>query len=558
MESGFKSIKVAFLLLCHDRPEYIIRQLSMQYFQNENVKVYLHYDASKSDASYDQLVQFAKTSSNVDLIKDRVACKWGEYSLVDATQKMMRAGINDASFKADYFFLISDSCIPIRPFQELQQFLYVNPEKEFIEATDISKEQWVKDGLEIERCQYYFPFNFLSQRTQFDKFTHFQRSVGIKRKKPKGIQIHFGSQWFCITRKSANHVVERLGKPNIERFFKHSWIPDEFAIQSLIASFIPSHQIAGKNLTYFQFNSMGKPVVLYNDHFEMLTKQNFFFARKVSKEAKDLYKMLDLHTSQKFTGKVLSPNKLGDKGLHHSIYLEFNISPDRGSKIGRTAGNFGGGLDKNYKKFTVLTGISRPFIREVTKRLRQLSEEKYVVYDYLFEIDYLDPTSNGNSFMGISKKDLKRRDYDPVAFLYQIINSSDKHVIFCIDNYDLSQINNVLRWCHEASVIIVEPFGHDKIKQIVTSLSQDEIDLLEGIKTEELPNAIYKLYEMRNNYFWDYAFRDESHASVRYLNDANGPLPDKLKEIYKRVQPSSYLSSTLLNILNCCDSEVES
>jgi hypothetical protein len=251
----------------------VARALASPFFASPDVKVYLHYDARRSAAERDALAGALPPGLQHAFVAERVACGWGDYSLVEATHRLLRAATEDAGYQADHLVLLSASCVPIRPLASLQEFLRRRDGIDFIQAVDVTRRSWVKGGLEKERFELRFPFNFKTHRRLFESFTALQRRLGIRRRPPDGLRIHFGSQWFCLTRSTAVAVTARLADRGLRAFFAASWIPDEFAIQSLVMSVQRPERVAGHNLTYYEFDDQGRPLVLENGHFDHLLRQ---------------------------------------------------------------------------------------------------------------------------------------------------------------------------------------------------------------------------------------------------------------------------------------------
>src|SRR4051812_10712203 len=205
----------------------------------------------------------------------------------------MEAALADREFGAARLLLASGSCRPVRPLTSLQAFLRERPELDFIQAHDISRGRWTKGGLEEERFEYFFPFNYQTQRWWFERATALQRALRVRRRMPAGLRPHFGSQWFCLRRDTAAQVVAMLRRPELARFFASTWIPDEFAIQTAVAALRPASAIAGHGLTYYEFDAQGKPLVLEDWHCAHVRRQPFFFARKISPDARRLERELD-------------------------------------------------------------------------------------------------------------------------------------------------------------------------------------------------------------------------------------------------------------------------
>lgn len=501
----------------------------MKFFQNKHNKIYVHYDKSRSANWFKSLKEYAKDKPNIYLLEKRVACKWGEFSLVEATVNMMEACLTDSSFKADYLYLISGSCIPIKSFTTLQKVLSENKETEFIECNDINQQQWIVGGLDEDRYKYYFPFNFQTQRKWFDKFTNWQRKINLSRDRPSNFDPHFGSQWFCITKKAAEYVVSQMKVKEMYNFFKYCWIPDEFAIQSLVYKVSDSHKIANKSLTYFHFNSHGKPLVLYNDHIDFLKTTPFIFARKISKHAASLYFELD-----RFTGsnKIQDFNVQGRKPtLEYKLFTDKYTSEFSGGKIGRIRDQWKDGIDKNEKKYHILTGPCRYLIDKIINKASENSD--LAVYNFVFNTYNLTPSTHKDPYKGIAKSDIIVRNYDPVAFLYQLIHSDENEICFAFDqDEDLEQIKNIVRWDSNANIMLVEPHWRDKNEQKVSYLTETEAaEILElNIAPEKLPEIIQNVLKEKDKNFWTTLFHSKDYnANINWLEESSGHFSDTFK-----------------------------
>ena len=504
----------------------------MEYFRNENIQVHLHYDKNQPKKNFEAIKKGLSRFPNVKVLENRVRCYWGEYSLVDATLRMMTSAF-DLGFNPDYLYLFSDSCVPIKSFNNLQEFLYENNGKEFIEAYDIRYDKWVQDGLDVDRYKYYFPFNYRNHTKWFDRITAFQVKWNILRKCPDQLDIHFGSQWFCLTASTCLKVLKEMDKKELKTFFKWSWIPDEFAIQTLVHYCSGKESIFNESLTYVQFNSFGKPLVFYNDHLDHLLEQNRFFARKASSNATKLYQKLNEYTSTKSEPVILESLKVKDR--RYQRYKNREMEAGQGGKIGRIKNPFNSGMESNFKPFTVLTCVSKEYLKEVTKQARASLGDQYVIYDYPFDHEKLDPISNGQSYMGISSEDFHRRNYDPVSFLYQLIHSSSKNVVFCIDGSDLGKIKEVSRWSREASVIIIDPYPQDLFIAKAASISPSRAAELLKLPEEECVKQFRKMEDVEKTDFWIKAMQEGAHANINYLKDHSNNIALSLSELVKRI-----------------------
>lgn len=481
-------IKIGFILLCHEQPSHIEKLLKLPFFRSPDVKLYVHFDANASIYQYRDLALQELSLDNVNVLDDRVVCRWGEYSLVDATLRAIEYGLDDKHFRADYFYLISGSCFPIKPLSSLQKFLLNNPFYDFIEAVDPAIGKWAVGGHELERVRRHYPFNFQKQRLRFEAFTKFQKLLKISRRMPEGFKLRFGSQWFCIRRESAVDVTEYLRQDRIRKFLKHSWIPDEFAIQSAIATVGDEHEISKETLTYYEFRSDGKPLILYDDHERHLLRQPHFFARKRSQRADLLLEAFSQatptdHRPRSRVSKSMTPT--GHFRLHQKLL-------SGSSAIGNVKSETYNPMDLNRKDYWVVTGTSRDYIRAVMRTIR--SWRQHCAYDYLFDKNMLVPAHERSSFEGFSEKDLARRNYNPRSFLYEVVQNNDHNVLFALDPTDIPEVIEHVRRDRRARVIVVEPPVGDLTKRRILRLSDGDIPAFMGFESADIRDGVHAFF----------------------------------------------------------------
>ncbi len=236
-------------------------------------KTYREFQASLKDA---QMIKFSK----------RHYCEWGGWGITAATQvagEKMLASFADVR----HVFLASGSCLPLRPVSELIAYLDARPRIDFIESATTSDVPWTVGGLDIERFTLRFPFSWKTQRRLFDKYVELQRKLGLKRRIPKGLVPHMGSQWWCLTRQTLSAVLEDPERPKYDRYFRKVWIPDESYFQTLARQY--SSNIESRSLTLSKFDFQGKPHIFYDDHLQLLRRSDCFVARKIWPHADRVY-----------------------------------------------------------------------------------------------------------------------------------------------------------------------------------------------------------------------------------------------------------------------------
>ncbi|MEO1734349.1 MAG: beta-1,6-N-acetylglucosaminyltransferase, partial [Pseudomonadota bacterium] len=189
-------MSVGIVMLVHtalDRAEQAAR-----HWATAGCPVVIHVDAMVPRKTYSAFVNALSDVPTV-LFSKRYRCEWGTWGIVAASQaasELMLAEFKDVR----HVYLASGSCLPLRPVEELVEYLEERPRTDFIESATTADVPWTVGGLDQERFTLRFPFSWKRQRFLFDKYVELQRRLNLKRKMPKGLVPHMGSQWWCLTR----------------------------------------------------------------------------------------------------------------------------------------------------------------------------------------------------------------------------------------------------------------------------------------------------------------------------------------------------------------------
>lgn len=277
--------KIAYILLCHKEPEAIVAQAQRLTATGDYIAI--HFDARGGADDFAAIRSALADNSRVVFARRRIKCGWGEWSLVQASLLAVEAA--EAAFHdATHFYMMSGDCMPIKSSAYIHDYLRRH-DKDFIEGHDFFSSDWIKTGMKEDRLHFRHFFNERNQKWLFYQSLEWQRRLGLSRQAPPDLRIRIGSQWWCLRRRTIEAVLDFIRKrPDIRRFFKTTWIPDETFFQSLVWHLVPESQIEGRTLTFLLFTDYGMPVNFYDDQYEMLLGQDSLFARKISPEARAL------------------------------------------------------------------------------------------------------------------------------------------------------------------------------------------------------------------------------------------------------------------------------
>jgi len=281
--------KIAFILLCHKNPGEVIHQARRLTRVGDCMAI--HFDANSPKEDYETIRNALGDMEGVVLAKKRVACGWGAWSLVQATLNAVEAAV-EAFPDATHFYMLSGDCMAIKSAEYVHEFLDSH-DNDFIESYDFFASDWIKTGIKEERLIYRHFFNERKQKALFYGAMELQKRLGLTRQPPEDIQMMIGSQWWCLRRPTIEAILGFLKKrPDVTRFFKTTWIPDETFFQTLVRHLVPEREIENRTLTFLMFSDYGMPVTFYDDHYDLLLSQDFLFARKISPEASKLRQRL--------------------------------------------------------------------------------------------------------------------------------------------------------------------------------------------------------------------------------------------------------------------------
>ncbi|MDO9106804.1 MAG: beta-1,6-N-acetylglucosaminyltransferase [Methylovulum sp.] len=345
-------MKLAFIILAHEDPANLLRL--MQRLLVDGDIVIVHWDKKNQfDMQAAAQAYFDAESMRRVRFARRVAVEWGRWSMVEATLAGVQE-LEQSGTVADYAVLLSGADYLIKPLSALKAFLRAHSGKEFIECVDPDIDPWVVQGLVKERFQHHHWFNWRDNPQLFDWSLKTQKKLGLKRKIPGQLKPHFGSQWWALTWPTLKQVLAISRRRAIRQFFKTTWVPDELFFQTLVVAVVPKTQIVSSGLTFYHFSHQGRPLVFYNDHFDFLSRQQYFLARKLSPQATRLRDRLDdmLEQPTANSGGVTSLSKqLGS--YQHFIAVQWRGIPDR-RVVGRQLDAWYGDLEWNKKPYFVI------------------------------------------------------------------------------------------------------------------------------------------------------------------------------------------------------------
>ncbi|MFY0659529.1 MAG: glycosyl transferase [Shimia sp.] len=402
-------MSVGILMLVHtafDRAEQVAR-----HWTKYGCPVVIHVDASVKPKVHKKFVKALEDVPDVRFCK-RHKCEWGDWGLVAASQAAGETMLAEFP-EVRHIYLSSGSCLPLRPVQELKDYLAARPRTDFIESATTADVPWTVGGLDAERFTLHFPFSWKKHRFLFDKWVDIQRFLRVKRKIPNGVVPHMGSQWWCLTRQTLSAILQDPDRETFDKYFKRVWIPDESYFQTL--SRLYSSNIESRSLTLSKFDFQGKPHIFYDDHLQLLRRSDCFVARKIWPRANKLYngflrspegaiKMSEPNPAKidRIFAKAVERRTKGRTGL----YMQSRF-PNEGWENGMTFGRY-----SVFQGFTQLFEDFEPWLARATGAR---------VHGHLFSPEGAEFEGGQKVINGALSDAPKNRDYNSIAFLASLI-----------------------------------------------------------------------------------------------------------------------------------------
>jgi Core-2/I-Branching enzyme len=266
-------MKLAHLILAHKEPSQLERLIKR--LNHDSAEIYVQLDA-KADI---QAFAYLEKQYQVSFIKNRIKIYWGSYSIIQATLNGFEE-ILATGKQYSHINLLSGQDYPLQHNNRLLDFLFNNTSKNYMHALSID-EEW-KDAK--PRIQKYHFNDFMFRGKFILQWTiNFFMPV---RKMPKGLKPYGRSQWFTITPACTLYIINFLkDNPDIRRYFRMTWGPDEFIFQTILCNSPFRDSIVNDNLRYINFKQgEHHPQTLTMADAEELVRSGKFFGRKFNAE----------------------------------------------------------------------------------------------------------------------------------------------------------------------------------------------------------------------------------------------------------------------------------
>ncbi|MBC5710563.1 hypothetical protein H8S75_21685 [Hungatella sp. L12] len=291
MGNGNKFQKHAYLVIAYDNFKQLEKLIKT--LDDERNEIFVHVD--KKTKVFTETVKKkligGVTKGRIEIYNE-IAVYWSHYSIVDCELFLLEKAAKKHKF--EYYHLLSGQCYPIKSQEYIHDFFKEHKGKEFVDYQQKFFEN--HSDVILKRIKYYHPFRkycrFFKYKWMNDffrglnlAFVTFQEFVCVDHCKKNDLDICYGSQWFSITDKFAQYILER--RNYIKADFKYSNAPDELFMQTILKSspFLKNLYRETSNTFYGNMRLIdfhrGNPYTYRSTDIEEIKRSDYLFVRKV-------------------------------------------------------------------------------------------------------------------------------------------------------------------------------------------------------------------------------------------------------------------------------------
>jgi core-2/I-Branching enzyme len=244
-------MSAAYVVLAHKHP----RQVARLATRLAPAPVFLHVDAAVDPAAF-----AAVAPGNVVLLPGHRS-GWASWGIVAAILGGMAAAAEAPGWT--HLMVLSGQDYPLCPSAATAAFLARHQDRSFVARWPLPSRLWGRDG-GMHRVRYRHWA--LRGRRAF---------LPVPRSMPARIAPWGGSMYVCLARRAVEDVLELIERrPDVVRFYRRTWIPDEMFLQTAVMNSRAAHGVLNESLSFIRWSDRGgrHPDVLRADDLPALAQ----------------------------------------------------------------------------------------------------------------------------------------------------------------------------------------------------------------------------------------------------------------------------------------------
>uniref|UniRef100_A0A3B5A228 Xylosyltransferase 2 n=1 Tax=Stegastes partitus TaxID=144197 RepID=A0A3B5A228_9TELE len=238
LPTPFNPVRVAFVLMVHGRAVRQLKRLIKAIYHRDHY-YYIHVD-KRSGYMHREVLQLAQQFPNVRATPWRMVTIWGGASLLKAYLRSMQDLLSMLDWKWDYFINLSATDFPTRTNDELVAFLSLHRDKNFLKSHGRENARFIKkQGLDrlFHECDNHM-------------WRLGERSI------PEGLEVSGGSDWFALTRRFVEYVINSQDDlvSGLKQFYSYALLPAESFFHTVLGNSHMCDTLVDNNLRVTNWN----------------------------------------------------------------------------------------------------------------------------------------------------------------------------------------------------------------------------------------------------------------------------------------------------------------
>lgn len=266
-------MRIAHLILAHK--DHLLLERLIKRLQHKDADIYIHLDRKANLSDF----QYLEETLNARIVDKRINTVWGNYSIIEATLVGFEYILNSGK-KYTHINLLSGQDYPLKPIDEIQDFLFSNADRTFMRLLSIKDDEWLQGKERLIKYSfgdYKWPGRYWLQTLA--------NVILPKRRIPLDLKPYGGSQWLTITPECALYVINCLkNNRRLKSFFRHTWAVDEVLFQTILMNSPLKHKLVNDNLRYIEQDGNTRPTIFTIDDADKLIASGKLFARKFDRD----------------------------------------------------------------------------------------------------------------------------------------------------------------------------------------------------------------------------------------------------------------------------------
>jgi hypothetical protein len=234
-------VTVACVVLAHRDADHVARLID----RLAPNPVVVHVDAGAADAVAAEFAAVARARPQVRLA-ERVASGWASWALVEAALNGVRAACELPGWS--HVALLTGQDYPLRSGPGLSDYLAGYAGRSFVRHRPMPGRAYGRRE-SLRRVRNY------NVRLGTRRL-----SLPARRRPPAGVVVRSGPMYWVLARAHAETVLETArDRPDLVRFMRRCWIPDELFVPTVAANFLPAQEVINECVTFYRWTVPNTP-----------------------------------------------------------------------------------------------------------------------------------------------------------------------------------------------------------------------------------------------------------------------------------------------------------